>query len=170
MKARTKLLWRSVALTLAYAGIGLSTSYLAQGLSLSFPFWPAASLAIAIVLAHGYRYLPAIALGSVLVDGVLSDWHLPLALTLAAGSTLQIALAAWCGRRISGVTPALRHPKEILPFLIVMGPVCSLLGSSVGAYAQYFFLGKSPLAKFLFLPLPGGLAMFWESLCLPQQL
>ncbi|WP_099238311.1 diguanylate cyclase domain-containing protein [Synechococcus sp. BDU 130192] len=139
MKARTKLLWRSVTLTLAYAGIGLSTSYLAQGLSLSFPFWPAAGLAIAIVLAHGYRYLPAIALGSVLVDGVLSDWHLPLALTLAAGSTLQIALAAWCGRRISGVTPALRHPKEILPFLIVMGPVCSLLGSSVGAYAQYFF-------------------------------
>ncbi|MEB3226454.1 MAG: diguanylate cyclase [Synechococcus sp.] len=128
---------RSLAIGFAYAGVGLLMSQAATGLNLSFPFWPSAGLAVALILAYGYRYLPAIALGSIVLNSFLSGGHIYLACALAAGSTLQTALAVWCGHRISGQIPALRRSREILLFLLSAGPLCSVIGGSVGALAQY---------------------------------
>jgi PAS domain S-box-containing protein len=85
------------------------------------PIYPAAGWGLAVLLIWGMRYLPAVAVGSFIVQattmGSLSDQVLPLAAGIGVGAAAQAAAGAvlmrrWCGRRL-----VLASPREIGGYL-----------------------------------------------------
>ena len=102
----------------------------------AYPFWPAAGVAVGLVIADGARLLPAVWLASFLLNVYLNPSNPSLGVALALGATLQTAIAAALGRRISGSRPKLRHTKEITAFLLATGPLSCLIGASASAIAS----------------------------------
>jgi PAS domain S-box-containing protein len=110
------------------------------------PLYPAAGWGLAMLLVLGLRYLPAVALGSFVVQattmGGAGEAVLPLAAGIACGAAAQAALGAllmhrWCGRPL-----VLASPREIVAYLAaaavagVVSPSCAtLLLSSTGVIA-----------------------------------
>ncbi|HEY1130135.1 MAG TPA: CHASE domain-containing protein, partial [Roseateles sp.] len=85
------------------------------------PIYPAAGWGLAVLLVLGLRYLPAVALGSFIVQaamlGNLSDQVLPLAAGIAVGAAAQGAVGTllirrWCGRPL-----VLASPREVGGYL-----------------------------------------------------
>ena len=140
MKARTiRILGRSgavVGLTLLLDHLVVA---LLPGVGHAFPFWPAAGLAVAVVIADGPLLLPAVGVGSFLFNVQLQSSLPALALVLALGATLQTAVAATLGRRIAGARPRLRSSREVLAFLLATGPLSCLVGAAVSVGAAQVF-------------------------------
>ena len=105
----------------------------------AYPFWPAAGVAVGLVIADGARLLPAVWLASFLLNVYLNPSNPSLGVVLALGATLQTAIAAALARRISGSRPKLRHTKEITAFLIATGPLSCLIGASASAIASHAY-------------------------------
>lgn len=84
------------------------------------PIYPAAGWGLAVLLAWGLRYMPAVALGSFIVQATTmsgQDGVLGLALGIGLGAATQALAAAllmrrWCGRPL-----LLASPREILSYL-----------------------------------------------------
>ena len=134
-----RVLWRGLALVLSTVVLGLLVTAWTPGLGHAYPFWPAAGVSVALVLAEGPVLLPAVALGSLLINLMLQSSAPWFALVLACGATLQTAVAAHLGRRIAGATPRLRTSREILGFLLVTGPLSCVIGALVSAIASQAF-------------------------------
>jgi PAS domain S-box-containing protein len=101
------------------------------------PLYPAAGWGLAMLLVLGLRYLPAVALGSFVVQattmGGLGAAVLPLAAGIGCGAAAQAALGAllihrWCGRPL-----VLASPREIVAYLAaaavagLVSPSCATL-------------------------------------------
>lgn len=129
---------RSLALVFSTVILGLLVTRWTPGLGNAYPFWPAAGVAVALVIADGPVLLPAVAIGSLLVNLLLSAPPL-FALMLAGGAALQAAVAARLGRRIAGAIPRLRTSQEILGFLLVTGPLSCLIGAGMSVIASQTF-------------------------------
>jgi len=101
------------------------------------PIYPAAGWGLAVLLVWGLRYLPAVALGSFVVQatmlGELSASAVPLAIGIGCGAAAQAAagtllLRRWCGRPL-----LLTTPREIVVYLIaaavagLISPSCATL-------------------------------------------
>jgi signal transduction histidine kinase len=114
------------------------------------PVWPASGVALAGLLAYGYRVWPAVAAGAFLV--AVESAVSPLA---AAGQAAGAALAAVSGtfllRKLPHFDPALSRLRDALG-LIVFGAFCSALVSSSIGIASLFMTGVQPYA---------GLAPAW---------
>lgn len=130
---------RSAALVASTVALSLMVLAATPGLGHAYPFWPAAGVAVALVMADGPTLLPAVALGSLLVNLHLQSSEPLLALVLAAGATLQTLVAAALGRRVAGPVPALRSSREILAFLLLTGPLSCLIGAGVSVVASAGF-------------------------------
>ncbi|HEY0954237.1 MAG TPA: PAS domain S-box protein [Roseateles sp.] len=85
------------------------------------PIYPAAGWGLAVLLVGGLRYLPAVALGSFVVQAtMLSEMRadvLPLALGIGCGAAAQAAVGTllmrrWCGRPL-----VLASPREVAGYL-----------------------------------------------------
>jgi len=88
MLLKRKLAWylgRSTALFLAYLLLGVIGLSLTVSPQFASPFYPAAGLALAALLSWGWRYVPAVMLGSLGVNFWL-NWHqgLPIQWTVPA--------------------------------------------------------------------------------------
>lgn len=85
------------------------------------PLYPASGWGLAVLLVLGLRYLPAVALGSFIVQatslGSLSQHPLLLAAVIGAGAAAQAAAGAWLIRRWCGRRLVLASPREIAAFL-----------------------------------------------------
>lgn len=131
-------------LTLLYAAlgwIGLSLVLLPQYGS---PVFPAAGLALAFVLVHGWRMLPGVWLGAllmVLLDGwyrnALTPATLLFGIANASGASLQAALGSWllgraprCGWRM------LEDERDILCFMLRAGLTAGVVSASIGVVAM----------------------------------
>ncbi|WP_293501628.1 CHASE domain-containing protein [Roseateles sp.] len=101
------------------------------------PLYPAAGWGLAVLLVLGLRYLPAVALGSFIVQaamlGHLSSQVLPLAAGIALGAAAQGAVGTllirrWCGRPL-----LLASPREVGAYLAaitlagLVSPSCATL-------------------------------------------
>jgi len=126
---------RTVLIAAVYAALALA------GLSLVTPsgytslLWPAAGLALAAILACGPRCWPGIWLGAFFFDLSLdiSLTGAAVAALLASGITLQALVGARLTRRFLAVTRPLAQERDVWLFLILGGPVASLVAASVGA-------------------------------------
>lgn len=101
------------------------------------PIYPAAGWGLAVLLVWGLRYLPAVAVGSFVVQattmGSFSDNVLPLAAGIGCGAAAQAAagtllMRRWCGRPL-----VLASPREIGAYLAavalagLISPSCATL-------------------------------------------
>ena len=85
------------------------------------PIYPAAGWALAALLVLGLRYVPAVALGSFLVQVTTLSGPpaalLPLAGGIGLGAAAQAAAGAWLMRRWCGQPLMLSRPREVAGYL-----------------------------------------------------
>ena len=105
------------------------------------PVWPAAGIALAFVLARGYRVWPGVFLGALPTNlystlsvggGDLSLTAGILATNSACGATLQALAGAYLVRRLVGFPKALEDEGAAALFVAFAGPVACCVSPSVG--------------------------------------
>ncbi len=126
-----------VKLTLAY----MAVVWLGQQLNLPSgnmsPLWPAAGLALAILLMRGLRYWPAIWLGTLLVPLVQGTALSAPDIIIASGSTLQALLGAWLSRRLFDTSMPASGDQRLWSFLLVNGPLVCALSATLAVTTGY---------------------------------
>lgn len=121
--------------SVGYLVLGILGLSLAIPPGYASPVFPAAGFALAVVAQLGMRQLPAIWVGSVLLNvgvalsqGNLSATGLLVAFGIATGSTLQACLGAFLiHRNICASGLRLESLREIVKFLTLGGVVGSAL-------------------------------------------
>ena len=125
---------------LAYAVVGVLGIMLALPPGYVSPFFPAAGLAVALVLCYGTPVLPGVYLGSVALNlavgwqhGNLDGRAALVALGLGLGATLQAGFAgAAVTRAVGSRWRRLVTERDIIWMLVVAGPLACLISPSVG--------------------------------------
>jgi PAS domain S-box-containing protein len=147
-------LLRVAALAIVYyaaARIGLSYASIGHSISL---VWPPTGVALAALLALGYRFWPGVALGAFLANA-----STPVSLTTAAGiavgNTLEALVAAYLVRRVAGAWPRLDDMRTVRALVLAAAPVGSLISACVGV-ATLRAAGELSASR-----LGGALAVWW---------
>ena len=137
-----KLAWylgRSLALCLGYFVLGVIGLSLTVSPQFASPFYPAAGLALAAMIAWGWRYVPAVLLGVWGVNAWL-QWHqgLPVLWTapaIAVFSSLQALAGAALVRRYCSRPLVLTQLDDLLRFgfwgALLPPLISSILGATV---------------------------------------
>ncbi len=100
--------------------------------------WPAAGISIAAIMLRGYRAAFGLFIACMLLYS--QSWlntdstgtllrSLGLMTFLSLAAVLQAVGAVWLVRRLAGDTPALIDDKSIAQFLMIIGPLASLVAS-----------------------------------------
>ncbi|MFQ6539185.1 MULTISPECIES: CHASE domain-containing protein [Aphanothece] len=110
-----------------------------RGTGWADPLWPAAGIALGMMVPDRPGRRVGLAIGSFLLSLAvltLSGLTLPATLLGAAGvslaTTLQAQLGAQLVRRRLGPRPSLLRSGEILDFIALAGPLACLIGATVG--------------------------------------
>lgn len=146
---------RMLAAAAAYAILGSLGLVLAIPPGYASPVFPAAGLAVALVLLFGNRILPGIWLGSLTINlavafqnGALNMVSATVAAMLALGAALQAWLACvMVTRRLNGKWRSLDTEKHIVQFLVLAGPLACLVAATNGVSALYV-AGVIPLTEY----------------------
>ncbi|SLN73959.1 Sensor histidine kinase RcsC [Oceanibacterium hippocampi] len=138
----TRTLWLAVAY-LALSGIGW---LVASSGGYGSPFWPAAGLAVGVLLVWGWRYWPGVWLGS-FVFSFLLELHqsgLPglgtaayMAPIIATGAALQAAIGAQLARRVWRSPNVLVREGDVFWFLVLVGPLVCTISPTLGVVAPW---------------------------------
>lgn len=143
------------ALYATFGGLGLA---LAVPPGYASPLFPAAGLALALALQYGTRTLPAVWLGSFLLNSAVAlangnaSWrNLLLAASIGAGAALQ----AWLGQRLVRWRLAkswqqLDHEGQLLMFLGLGGTAACVAGATIGV-SSLLAAGLAPPSEFGYL-------------------
>ncbi|MEZ5593592.1 MAG: MASE1 domain-containing protein [Gammaproteobacteria bacterium] len=144
LKITGRRLWLSLPFIRLQAGVAIAYFTLAQlafmlafGQSDIAPIWMPAGLALAAVLRLGYRVLPGVGLGTLLV-ALSSGAPLLLAPIMAVANPLATAAGCWLLRRY-GFCPALTRVSDVLGLIVLAG----ILAMSISA-----FCGTTALSVF----------------------
>ncbi|HLO95133.1 MAG TPA: ATP-binding protein [Burkholderiaceae bacterium] len=134
-----QILWRTLALTLGYAGAGLLSLKLAMAPNYAIPLFPSAGLALAALLCWGLRVSPGVLLGSLLLNLVLGEergqmsW---LSSTLiGSGAMLQAIVGTVLVRRALPGALLLVEPRDLLRFNVLGAGVAGLISATVATLA-----------------------------------
>ena len=156
--SRKLLVVENSAMAVFYYGLGRLALLLAIPPGYASAIWPPAGLALAGMLAFRYRVWPGIFVGHFLVNlfpSFEASLAVPfiktvyLAMSIAAGGTLQAALGAFLIRRFVGYPNRLDNEKDIIFFLLLGGPFSCLVGATFGA-TTLLFLRLVPPADYPF--------------------
>jgi PAS domain S-box-containing protein len=135
-------LWPLLATALAYALVGSIAVLLVIPPGYAAPLYPSAGIALACTLVYGHRVLPAVALGSFAVNlligglrGPLDGPVVALAAVIAAGATLQAALAALFVKRELGAPLTLSEPPDIARFFLLGAAAACTASATVATLA-----------------------------------
>jgi integral membrane sensor domain MASE1 len=141
------LAWRVPLVALSYlvlARIGFSFD-IEPGFASSV--WPAAGIGTAALLVWGVRLWPGVLLGSwafnMWLSTLLSDGgpgvlrHELVAAAIGGGATLQAIVSARLGRPLLVSGAVLRSVRRAVPFLVLTGPLSTLVSASVGVGARW---------------------------------
>jgi len=126
-----------VTVSVAYyiaATLGQATTSIRSG-NLG-PVWPASGIALAAVLAFGYRVWPGVAAGAFL-GAYQSPVFLLTAAGQAAGATLAAVAGAFFLRRIDGFDPALSRLRDALTLIVLGAFASAALSASIGVLSLY---------------------------------
>ncbi len=135
---RLPLRW-IVALALGYMALGWLGLELAIPPGYASPVFPAAGLALAMVLAGGYRWLPGVWLGSFTLN-LLHSWHgappgwtvVAVAALIGLGATLQAAVGASLIWRRQGVRwRVMEREQDAFVFILWGGLLAGLVSASL---------------------------------------
>jgi signal transduction histidine kinase/CheY-like chemotaxis protein len=145
---------RAAGTWLAYLLCGGASVALTASDAMVSPLYLAAGVGLACALAWGPWMAAAVGLGAVVV-GAAALWTLapqtaPLTLAAAAlangvGAAGQVLLAAVLTRRVAGTAALLDRPREITLFLLLAGPVASVVNAAVSV-TSLVLLGLLPQA------------------------
>lgn len=127
-------------LAAAYALTGRMAMLLAVPPGYAMALYPPAGIALGIVLAGGYALAPGVALGSFVLNlwiGWETSGHIGVVdmlvpAMLGMGATLQALCGVWLVRRFVGYPSSLSREWHVLLFLVLGGPVASLVNASIG--------------------------------------
>jgi signal transduction histidine kinase len=100
------------------------------------PVWPASGIALAAVLAFGYRVWPGVAAGAFL-GAVQSPVFLLTAAGQAAGATIAAVAGAFLLRRIDSFDPALSRLRDALALIVLGAFASAALSASIGVSSLY---------------------------------
>jgi integral membrane sensor domain MASE1 len=146
---------------LLYAIGGIAALPLAIPPGFASPLYPAAGIALASVLVFGRRVLPAVLLGSLVVNlwlmlqrQPLTPMSLAVPLAIAIGASLQALAGAWLVRRHLQRPLTLGEPRDIAAFLII-GMASGLVNAVVANTALW------ASGAVLTSELPANLATWW---------
>ncbi|WP_092435507.1 CHASE domain-containing protein [Geopseudomonas sagittaria] len=130
-----KLLWQILATAGLYVLAGQAGLLLPQSSGYASPIWPAAGVAVATLLAWGWRCWPGVWLGGVVVDLWLasSSHDLGLAALAAAAVTTQALLSAWLARGYLQSTWRVSGDRGLALFLLTAGPLACLIAPTFGS-------------------------------------
>ncbi|WP_018233458.1 PAS domain S-box protein [Thioalkalivibrio thiocyanodenitrificans] len=126
---------------IGYLATALAGGLLALPPGYASPMWPAAGVALAALLMGGLRCWPGVLLGAfvytlwldVSVEGAL------LAAAMAIAATLQALAGALLGRGYLNRRIPLARQRDVLRFLLLAGPLASILGATLGTAALFAF-------------------------------
>jgi PAS domain S-box-containing protein len=96
--------------------------------------WPPAGIALAALWLYGRRLWPGVAAGAFLAN-FLSGLSPALALTIAAGNTLEALVAVWLLRRLR-FHPALERLRDVIT-LVIVAAAATIVSASVGVPALW---------------------------------
>ncbi|MFD2452803.1 MASE1 domain-containing protein [Ideonella paludis] len=138
MSLRSTWLTPFILTALVYGAAGKLALWLAVPPAFAAPLFPAAGVALAAILVYGWRMVPAVFVGSLIVNGPLGDLRmlndaqaLLTAAGIGVGAALQAALGAWWVRRHVQGELALDEPRDALALGLLGGPLACLLNASV---------------------------------------
>jgi len=150
--------WKSVLIAnlcalAAYLTIGRACLMLALPPGYATPLFPPAGIGLALAATVGWRVLPGIGLGALMLNLQLgwagahtpAQLNLYAALPIALGSMLQAGLGALLFRR--WINPAIDSGRDVLRFLL-LAPLTALIGAScaVGGLRLLDVLPRAELA------------------------
>jgi PAS domain S-box-containing protein len=102
------------------------------------PVWPAQGVALAAILAFGYRAWPSIAAGALLVNLTGAVPTLAAA-GQAVGATLSVVTAAFFLRHIPGFNPSLSRLGDALALIVVGAFGGALVSATIGISSLHAF-------------------------------
>ncbi|NKB37728.1 MAG: hypothetical protein GKR93_11240 [Gammaproteobacteria bacterium] len=130
----------NLAVAVAYYLAGEMGLLLAIPPSNAVAVWPAAGLAFVAILVRGYRVMPGVLIGSVLIqtlsnldasstDAINSSFL--IGLIVSFGVTLQATIGAWTAGKLLKHDRALLRERSIILFCLLAGPVSCLISASI---------------------------------------
>ena len=127
------------------------------------PIWPAAGLALAIVLARGPVAASGVFIGSFFANIVASNQPVPtvfevdlfLPSFIAVGASLQAIAGSWLIRRYMDWPNSLETQSSVIRFLILSGPCSSFINSTLG---NLFLVADGRIS---FTDFPFGFFTWW---------
>lgn len=152
MLSASSTLRLNLTLALGYLILGCGGLMLGSPPSFASPIFPAAGLALAVVLVHGLRALPGAALGDFVLLMIYGwrheGWHASM-LAMACLSGLGAALRAWAGywliQRWQGDTwRVLEREQDAFGFVLLGGLVSGLVSASISVPAMQWLHGMAP--------------------------
>lgn len=129
------------AITLTYYIAGRLGLLFALPPSYATAIWPPSGIALAAILIYGYRCLPAIFLGSLLVNlqtyfdgqqGQLFFYFIINAIIIAIGESIQAIFSSILIRRFVKIPTTLEHVKDIVLLMTLGGPIACVVSASIG--------------------------------------
>ena len=134
------MLVKIVLLAALYLLAGRLALLLAIAPGFATAIFPPIGIGLAAVLIWGYPLLLGVLLGATLLNlsiaapslAQISLQGLPVALSIAVGSSLQCLLASWLIRRWVGFPNPLSSERSIFLLLLIGGPLTCMLSASVG--------------------------------------
>ncbi|HVK98284.1 MAG TPA: CHASE domain-containing protein [Dongiaceae bacterium] len=134
------MLYTNLLTVVGYCLLGFATEFLAIPPDYATPVWPAAGLALTMVLIHGRRVLPGVFLGAVITNGTITVWQgqifgtqqMLLASLIALGATLQAAISAALILRHQASRFHLDDERAMVRFVLLAGPVGCLVSATNG--------------------------------------
>lgn len=153
----TRWLLGCLATAFAYFLTSRASLYLAIPPGYSTPIWPAAAVALVVIIRGGAWCLPGVFLGSCAINLVINDsnelpigWNGPT--LLAASIALGAALQAWAGallvRRLVVMTDDLGRTSDLVLIAVLGGPVATMVNATWGT-SSLLLGGAIPTSAFL---------------------
>lgn len=141
MKKQLETIMKTLFTAAAYWAAGRLALFLAIPPGYATPVWPAAGIALALMILWGYPVWPGIAIGSFFVNlwtsfdasstaAILKS--LSLATSIGLGASLQAIVGTFLVRRFVGWPNSLAQEKDVLKFILLTGPVSCLVAATVG--------------------------------------
>lgn len=137
--------WRVLLLALAYVVTGRLALLLAIPPGFATAIFPPVGVGLAAVLLWGDPMVAGVLLGSTVLNLSISwsagggfSWRgLLVAFGIAMGSSLHNAVGAALIRRFVGFPTSLRNESEVIPFLLLGGPIACLISATWGVTVLY---------------------------------
>ncbi len=131
-----------LATAAAYALTGLLALNLALPPGFASPLYPSAGIALAAVLVYGIAMLPAVLVGSLIVnigsaafDGRLDAATIGSAVFIAIAAALQACVASVGVRRFVRQPLVLHETRDVALFFVIAAPLSCIVGASLSTLA-----------------------------------